>query len=108
MKLKAHPKFDLKKDILFPRKSSNGTILKITNLNSKWDKRKIFDLRRSLEKLINPFSEENSFKIEIEASNEIKSIKASDNTKIINGVIGNSILKVLDLKTTQIDLILFL
>ncbi|APD07222.1 DNA ligase [Flavobacteriaceae bacterium UJ101] len=94
---------EIKKDIVFPKKSSNGTTLKITNLNAKWDKRRIFNLRRSLEKLINPFSEENSFKIEIEASNNIQSIRKADEGLNINGVIGNSILKILDLKTTQID-----
>ncbi|WP_299619184.1 ATP-binding protein [uncultured Tenacibaculum sp.] len=95
---------EVKKDIFFPKNSSNGTILKITNLNGKWDKGKIFNLRRSLEKLINPFSEDNSFKIEIQASNNIQSIRKTDSNLSINGVIGNSILKILDLKTTQIDL----
>lgn len=95
---------EIKKDKVFPSHSSNGTILKITNLNSIWDKRKIFELRRSLEKLINPFSEENSFQIEIETFGHIPIIKKSDKDIKVTGIIGNSILKILDLKTTQIDL----
>ena len=97
---------EIKKENIFPKSSSNGTILKIKNLNSTWDKQKLLELRRSLEKLINPFSKENSFTIEIEALDFIDIDKNSNNNLKINGIIDNSILKVLDLKTTQIDLVL--
>src|SRR5690606_16706021 len=40
----------------FPDNSNHGTILRIHNLNTKWDAKKLIELRRSLEKLINPFS----------------------------------------------------
>ena len=90
----------------FPNAKGHGTILKIKNLNSIWDKSKLQELRRSLEKLINPFSKVNSFKIEIVANEFIEFDKFSENNSKINGVIGNSILKVLDIKTTQIDLTL--
>lgn len=76
----------------------------IKNLNSTWDKEKLQELRRSLEKLINPFSKVNLFKIEIVAEDFIELDKNSGNNLKINGVIDNSILKVLDIKTTQIDL----
>ncbi|GAA4812004.1 ATP-binding protein [Litoribaculum gwangyangense] len=89
---------------IFPQKKTYGTILKIKNLNSTWDKGKLLELRRSLEKLINPFSKVNSFKIEIVAEEFIEVDKDSGNNRKINGVIDNSILKVLDIKTTQIDL----
>lgn len=88
----------------FPQSKPYGTILKIKNLNSTWDKEKLQELRRSLEKLINPFSKVNSFKIEIVAEEYIELDKNSGNNLKINGVIDNSILKVLDIKTTQIDL----
>jgi len=87
----------------FPDNSNHGTILRIHNLNTKWDAKKLIELRRSLEKLINPFSKESSFKIEIEAKEFIEADKASRKNLKINGVIDNSILKVFDLKTTQID-----
>lgn len=89
---------------IFPQKKTHGTILKIKNLNSTWDKGKLLELRRSLEKLINPFSKVNSFKIEIVAEEFLEVDKDSGNNRKINGVIDNSILKVLDIKTTQIDL----
>lgn len=91
-------------EYIFPQKKPHGTILKIKNLNSTWDKGKLQELRRSLEKLINPFSKVNSFKIEIVAEEYIDLDKNSGNNLKINGVIDNSILKVLDIKTTQIDL----
>ncbi|WP_433814847.1 ATP-binding protein [Flavobacterium johnsoniae] len=89
---------------IFPKNKSHGTILKIQDLNSSWDIHKLRELRRSLEKLINPFSKENSFSIEIEAKHFIQFDNNSSNKLKINGIIDNSILKVLDLKTTQIDL----
>ncbi len=89
---------------IFPKNKDHGTILKIQSLNSNWDILKLRELRRSLEKLINPFSKENSFTIEIEAKDFIEIDNNSGNNLKINGVIDNSILKVLDLKTTQIDL----
>ena len=96
----------IKNNNIFPNTSSNGTILKIKNLNSTWNNQKLFELRRSLEKLINPFSKENSFTIEIEAPDFIEIDKNSNSNLKINGIIDNSILKVLDLKTTQIDFVL--
>ncbi|WP_419869779.1 ATP-binding protein [Chryseobacterium sp. CT-SW4] len=90
---------EIKSNADFPQKSKHGTILRIKNLNSKWDEEKLVELRRSLEKLINPFSKENDFSIEIEAK-EILTKKYSK----VNGVIDNTILKILDLKTTQIEL----
>jgi len=95
---------EIKNDKIFPNDGKNGTILKIQNLNSSWDRRKVFELRRSLEKLINPFTKEDSFKIEINTSADIISLKKSDQELKVNGIIGNSILKIFDLKTTQIEL----
>ena len=96
--------FESIEGLFFPRGQKHGTILKIQDLNSKWDINKFRELRRSLEKLINPFSKENRFTIEIDAKDFIEVDNNSSNNLKINGVINNSILKVLDLKTTQIDL----
>jgi hypothetical protein len=90
---------------IFPKINNHGTILKIQDLNSKWDVKKLSELRRSLEKLINPFSKENSFIVEIEAKDFIDIDNNSKSNLKINGIIDNSILKVLDLKTTQINLV---
>ncbi|MGH1335881.1 MAG: ATP-binding protein [Aureispira sp.] len=94
----------VEQDKIFPNDSLNGTILRISDLNTTWDKKKIFELRRSLEKLIKPFSEENSFQIEIQTTSAIPTLKKNDEKLNVNGKIGNSILSILDLKTTQIDL----
>ena len=51
--------------IEFPEKKNTGTILEITNLREAWHREKILDLKKSLEKLINPFSESLDFSIEI-------------------------------------------
>ncbi|MEK8179152.1 ATP-binding protein [Flavobacterium buctense] len=88
----------------FPNNTNHGTILKIKDLNSTWNENKLRELRRSLEKLINPFSKENSFTIEIEAKDFIEVDNNSSNNLKINGIVDNSILKILDLKTTQINL----
>lgn len=95
---------EIENQIIFPQSKRHGTILRIKNLNSTWDKLKLLELRRSLEKLINPFSNTNTFKIEIDAKEFIDIDKNSGSNLKINGVIDNSILKVLDIKTTQIDL----
>jgi signal transduction histidine kinase len=89
---------------VFPNERDHGTILKITNLNSSWDKVKLQELRRSLEKLIDPFSKVSSFEIEIEAKGFLALDQKAGNNLKINGVINNSILKVLELKTTKIEL----
>ena len=89
---------------IFPNSSANGTILKIENLNSSWNKDKLTNLRRSLEKLINPFSKQNDFSIEIDATEILDDTLFEDTNLKINGIIDNTILKILDLKTTQIDL----
>jgi signal transduction histidine kinase len=96
---------------LFPDNSSHGTILEIKPLNSSWDREKLKGLKHSLEKLINPFSGTDDFSIEIICKKELDEDKAVDkfgNPKYIerdkiNGVIKNSILDILNLKTTQIE-----
>lgn len=88
--------------VIFPKNKPHGSILRISGLNSLWDEEKLTELKRSLEKLINPFSEQKDFKIEIIAPQFLETdINKAKNQKI-NGVITNSILKVLDIKTTQI------
>lgn len=89
---------------VYPNSAQNGTIIRIKNLNSYWNKDKLINLRRSLEKLINPFSKQNDFSIEIDANEVLDDTLFEDSNIKINGIIDNTILKVLDLKTTQIEL----
>jgi len=98
--------------IHFPNDSKSGTILEIEGITN-WNRNKIKDLKHSLEKLINPFSETEEFSIEIICLKE----KKEDDFKLkdgkpkyverdkINGVIKNSIVDVIKLKTTHLELV---
>jgi signal transduction histidine kinase len=87
----------------FPKRKLHGTILQIKNLNSLWTESKLIELKRSLEKLINPFSKGDDFEIEIIAKDFLKRDTDKSDFQKINGTIHNSILKVLDIKTTQVN-----
>ena len=100
--------------INYPNNASNGTILEMTGLNGEWNREKVKQLKHSLEKLINPFSEKKNFVIEIICEKE----KIEDNAlnkdgdpkyierDKINGEVKNSILDILSLKTTQVEVAL--
>ena len=93
----------------FPENQSTGTILEITNLRNIWAVDEIFELRKSLEKLINPFSESQDFSIEIicdwakELDEKERLSSKKSEKKIVNGIITNSISQVISIKTTRID-----
>lgn len=104
------PYTEIHQNCMFPQGKNHGTILKIRRLNSKWTENRLIELKRSLEKLINPFSNDIAFQIEIIAPSFVNSdnekIRLGEKSKVINGLISNGILKVLDLKTTQISVII--
>lgn len=95
-------------------KFTHGTILEITKLRSSWPRKKLLDLKHSLEKLINPFegieqkgkttvSKSKKFTIEMEAPAEASEDKSEDNTRgKVNGPVGNFVFETLGLKTTQL------
>ena len=56
---------EIHQNCIFPQGKNHGTILKIKRLNSKWTENRLIELKRSLEKLINPFSNDITFQIEI-------------------------------------------
>ncbi|MCI1779064.1 MAG: ATP-binding protein [Bacteroidales bacterium] len=98
--------FEKKTETPLYNNQKHGTILKISKLNSSWNELRLRDLKHSLEKIINPFSgEQNGFTIEIIAPK----YKEYDINKTpfqqINGKITNSILSVLKIKTTEIDVV---
>lgn len=97
-------------NINFPNNSNSGTILEITGLptTDKWTRKKILELKRSLEKLINPLSETNDFQIEIICDREKdKDFEEIANNKydrdIVNGLLRNSISSIFNIKTTLIE-----
>ena len=98
--------------IVFPLQENHGTIIEITGLHDEetpWTRKHILELKRSLEKLINPISETNDFAIEIICEREdnedkrLVDIGRGYDRDIVNGVLKNSITNIIKLKTTQID-----
>lgn len=90
---------------VFPQSSPTGTILEFTDLHMSWTREDIKRLRKSLEKMINPFSgTDDDFQIEIIApKTKEEDAKAESQHEVVNGVIENSIADVLKLKTTEIE-----
>ena len=89
----------------FPQNHPTGTILEFSNLHDKWSREDILRLRKSLEKMINPFSgTDDNFQIEIIAPKmKEEDEKSESGHDVVNGIIENSIADVLKLKTTQIE-----
>ena len=90
---------------VFPLSSPTGTILEFMELHLSWTREDIKRLRKSLEKMINPFSgTDDDFQIEIIAPKmKEEDAKAESQQEVVNGVIENSIADVLKLKTTEIE-----
>ena len=89
--------------IAFPNNAKSGTILEITK-TSLWDRAKILSLKHSLEKLINPFSDDNDFSIEIICNGDLANDKEEElEREKVNGIIQNSILDIIKLKTTKVE-----
>lgn len=93
--------------VIFPNNAKSGTILEIIN-TSLWDREKILGLKYSLEKLINPFSDDNvnneQFEIEIICKRELNKDKEIElGRDKVNGIVRNSILNIIKSKTTKIE-----
>lgn len=90
---------------MFPETSTTGTILELRALHDRWSREDIKRLKKSLEKMINPFSgTDDDFRIEIIAPQmKDEDSKAESKYDKVNGIIENSIADVLKLKTTQIE-----
>lgn len=89
----------------FPLEKETGTILEFDGLHVSWSRDDILRLKKSLEKMINPFSgTDDDFQIEIIAPRMKEDDENTDSShEQVNGVIENSIADVLKLKTTQIE-----
>ena len=99
------PKIDLSDYQL--RNFIKGTVLEISSLNDKWNSTKLLELKKYLQRLINPSStaEEKDFKILLEAKeflDEDKKVKKDEEYNLINGPVKNIVFEKLGLKTTQI------
>ncbi len=88
----------------FPAGQATGTILAFRGLRNVWGKDEILAIKKSLEKMINPFSgTDDDFQIEIIAPRFIDSDKDVESHSRVNGIIENSIADILKIKTTQIE-----
>lgn len=89
----------------FPNNHQTGTILEFRGLHNLWGRKEILAIRKSLEKMINPFSStDDDFQIEIIAPKYAEDDKdAKFSYDKVNGVIENSIADILKLKTTKIE-----
>ncbi len=84
-----------------------GTVLEISSLNDKWDKDKLLELKKYLQRLINPSKEdgEQEFKINLEAKEyqkEDEKVKKDEEHNRVNGPVKNIVFEKLGIKTTQI------
>ena len=94
----------LDNNIRFAGGSAYGTTLVLSNLYEEWNREKILNLRRFLEKMINPFqSSSDEFHIVVKAEREmVEDLRYEDYLRV-NGEIRNSISAILDIKTTKIE-----
>ena len=89
---------------VLPASSTTGTILEFKTLHDKWSREDIRRLKKSLEKMINPFSDtDDKFQIEIIAPKYREIDQDALPQEKINGIIENSIADILKIKTTQIE-----
>ena len=94
----------LDKEIEFAGGSDHGTTLVLLNLYEEWNREKILNLRRFLEKMINPFqSSSDEFHIIVNAERELNEDSQYEDYLRVNGEIRNSISAILDIKTTKIE-----
>ena len=94
---------------------NKGSILIISSLNDKWDEKKLLNLKRYLQRLINPSESSEIPEIEIfleadefieDDNKNIEIAKKKDkewDIKVINGVIKNIVFEKLGIRTTQIN-----
>lgn len=84
---------------------ANGTALVISNLRSEWDREKLLDLKRALEKFLNPnqLFERNKFLITLSAPDLLPGDKDKDYTEQVNTEIKNQIFEKLEFNSTYIE-----
>ncbi|WP_421797008.1 sensor histidine kinase [Haliscomenobacter sp.] len=84
----------------------HGVILEISSLRSNWGRKQMLDLKKSLEKLINPVEEgtdDYDFDIEIICEREKEKDSFFIERDRVNGKVKNFIFETLEIKTTQVQ-----
>lgn len=83
---------------------NHGTILEISFLRNYWERGHKLELKKSLGKLVNPFETFPTFRIKMTDNTEIfLDDKEEFEREKVNGYVKNSILEILNFKTTNIE-----
>ncbi len=84
---------------------AHGTVLVISDLRSEWDRDRLLELKRSLEKFLNPnqLFLRNSFRITFSAPDIKGADKDKEYPEKVNGEVRNQIFDKLQFKSTYID-----
>ena len=90
-----------------PYELSKGTILDIAGLREQWDRKKLLELKRSLEKIINPNQENDprGFSVYLKAPDEAradKGVSVDEAWNKVNGKVENLVFEDIGFKTTKI------
>lgn len=83
----------------------SGTILYISQLNTRWDEIKLLKLKRFLQRLLNPYAPDatSDFRIYVYAEEYKEIDKSKGENEKINGLVKNTIFEELPPITTQIN-----
>lgn len=89
-----------------PNEYNIGTAVVVKKLRETWDRDSLLELKKSLAKLVNPYEDENNiFNIHIICEDEEKKDSISLPKNRVNGRVENYVFETLNLKTTQISVI---
>lgn len=87
-----------------------GTILEISCLRSSWDRARLLQLKRHLQRLINPDGKDHEFKIYLRADEYAQTDKRyktkGEEFNVINGLVENILFEKLKIKTTEISAVI--
>lgn len=84
---------------------AHGTVLVISNLRSIWSRERLLDLKRSLEKFLNPnqLFQRNAFEVTLSAPDLKKSDANQNYYNTVNGIVQNKVFEKLKFNATYIE-----
>lgn len=91
-----------------PSQNIKGTSVAISGLRENWSRSDIIELKKSLVKLVNPYEDKDDvFEIFLHCEEEISNDNKKQNERDrINGKLKNYVFETLNLKTTQISIVI--
>lgn len=89
-----------------PTPKEGGTVLEIGGLRSEWDRAKLLRLRDYLAKLVDPFGPSGDMAVYLHApeENEADAVDRVKQNPVVNGLVTNTILDVIEGKTTRLSI----